>query len=88
MKRVGIYLRVSTTNGQTTENQRELEAIARRSSWDVIEVFEDKGISGAWRQPPWRAASARAAAGQHRDRKGYPQAAGERHGHLEDRQDA
>src|SRR5262245_29635050 len=48
MKRVGIYLRVSTTNGQTTENQRrELEAVAKRSGWDVVEVFEDKGISGA-----------------------------------------
>ena len=48
MKRVGIYLRVSTTNGQTTENQRrELEAVARRSGWHVVEVFEDKGISGA-----------------------------------------
>jgi DNA invertase Pin-like site-specific DNA recombinase len=48
MKRVGIYLRVSTTNGQTTENQRrELEAVAKRSGWDVVEVVEDKGISGA-----------------------------------------
>ena len=48
MKRVGVYLRVSTTNGQTTENQwRELEAVARRSGWDVVEVFEDKGVSGA-----------------------------------------
>ena len=35
MKRVGIYLRVST-NGQTTENQRrELEAVAARSGWEV-----------------------------------------------------
>jgi DNA invertase Pin-like site-specific DNA recombinase len=48
MKRVGLYLRVSTTNGQTTENQRhELEAIAGRSGWRVVEVFEDNGISGA-----------------------------------------
>ena len=48
MKRVGIYLRVSTTNGQTTDNQRrELEAVARRSGWDVVEIFEDMGISGA-----------------------------------------
>jgi DNA invertase Pin-like site-specific DNA recombinase len=43
MKRVGIYLRVSTT-GQTTENQRrELEAVAAHSGWQ----YEDAGISGA-----------------------------------------
>jgi hypothetical protein len=43
-KRVGICLRVSTTNGQTTENQRrKLEAVAGRSGWDVVEIFEDKG---------------------------------------------
>jgi DNA invertase Pin-like site-specific DNA recombinase len=33
MKRVGIYLRVST-GGETTENQRrELAAVAGRSGW-------------------------------------------------------
>ena len=48
MKRVGIYLRVSTLNGQTTDNQRrELEAVAKRSGWNVVEVFEDNGVSGA-----------------------------------------
>jgi DNA invertase Pin-like site-specific DNA recombinase len=47
MKRVGIYLRVST-GGQTTENQRrELEAAAARSGWQVVGVYEDAGISGA-----------------------------------------
>ena len=47
MKRVGIYLRVSTT-GQTTENQRrELEAMGARSGWQVIGIYEDAGISGA-----------------------------------------
>src|SRR5215472_3357260 len=47
MKRVGIYLRVST-NGQTTENQRrELEAVAARSGWQVVDLYADKGISGA-----------------------------------------
>ncbi len=46
-KRVGIYLRVST-DGQTTENQRrELEAVAARSGWTIVKVFEDAGISGA-----------------------------------------
>lgn len=47
MKRVAIYLRVSTT-GQTTENQRrELEDVAARSNWQVTAVYEDAGISGA-----------------------------------------
>jgi len=47
MKKVGIYLRVST-DGQTTENQRrELEAVARRSGWEVVGFYEDGGISGA-----------------------------------------
>src|SRR6201998_696397 len=47
MKRVGIYLRVST-NGQTTENQRrELEAVAKRSGWEVVGIYEDTGVSGA-----------------------------------------
>lgn len=47
MKRVGIYLRVSTS-GQTTENQRrELEAVAARSGWQIVRFYEDAGISGA-----------------------------------------
>lgn len=47
MKRVGIYLRVST-NGQTTENQRrELEAMVARSGWELVGIYEDAGISGA-----------------------------------------
>jgi DNA invertase Pin-like site-specific DNA recombinase len=46
-KRVGIYIRVST-DGQTTANQRsELEAVAARSGWEVVGVYEDAGISGA-----------------------------------------
>jgi DNA invertase Pin-like site-specific DNA recombinase len=44
-KRVGIYLRVST-DGQTTKNQRhELEAVAARSGWEVVAIYEDAGIS-------------------------------------------
>lgn len=45
--RVALYLRVSTKE-QTTENQsRELEAVAKRSGWSVVGVYEDAGISGA-----------------------------------------
>ena len=46
-KRVAFYLRVSTGE-QTTENQRrELEQVAKRSGWQVVEVYEDAGVSGA-----------------------------------------
>jgi DNA invertase Pin-like site-specific DNA recombinase len=46
-KRAAIYLRVSTT-GQTVENQRrELEQIAERRGWTVVEIYQDNGISGS-----------------------------------------
>ncbi len=47
-KRAGIYARVSTRNGQTTENQLlELRAVAERSGWEVVAVYTDDGVSGA-----------------------------------------
>jgi DNA invertase Pin-like site-specific DNA recombinase len=48
-KRVGLYLRVSTKNGQTVDNQRRAlaEAIGRRDGWIIAEEFVDDGISGA-----------------------------------------
>ncbi len=47
MKKVAIYVRVSTDQ-QTVENQiLALQEVARRSEWDVIHVFADEGISGA-----------------------------------------
>jgi DNA invertase Pin-like site-specific DNA recombinase len=46
-RRAAFYLRVSTGE-QTTENQRrELAAVAERAGWDIVEVYEDAGISGA-----------------------------------------
>ncbi len=46
-RKVAFYLRVSTGE-QTTENQRlELAAVAQRAGWEIVEVFEDAGISGA-----------------------------------------
>jgi len=47
MKRVAIYLRVSTSKQETSNQRRELEAVANRSGWQVVRVFEDAGISGA-----------------------------------------
>jgi DNA invertase Pin-like site-specific DNA recombinase len=47
MKRAAIYLRVST-NEQTTENQRRaLEQSANHAGWQIVEIYEDAGISGA-----------------------------------------
>src|SRR3954447_21712480 len=47
MKRVAIYLRVSTSKQDTDNQRRELEAVATRSGWHVVQVFEDAGIRGA-----------------------------------------
>jgi len=47
MKRVAIYLRVSTSKQDTDNQRRELEAVAARSGWHVERVYEDTGISGA-----------------------------------------
>jgi DNA invertase Pin-like site-specific DNA recombinase len=45
-KRVGVYLRVSTSQKQTTLNQRmELEDVCRRNDWEIVEVY-DETISG------------------------------------------
>jgi DNA invertase Pin-like site-specific DNA recombinase len=46
-KRVGIYLRVSTTD-QTVENQRQdLMRVAEQRGWQVVQEYVDNGISGA-----------------------------------------
>jgi DNA invertase Pin-like site-specific DNA recombinase len=47
MKNVAIYLRVSTSKQETSNQRRELEAVAIRSGWKIVKVFEDAGISGA-----------------------------------------
>jgi DNA invertase Pin-like site-specific DNA recombinase len=47
VKRVAIYLRVSTSKQETSNQRRELEAVAQRSGWQVVRVFEDAGIGGA-----------------------------------------
>jgi DNA invertase Pin-like site-specific DNA recombinase len=46
-KRAALYVRVST-DSQTVENQiRELRQVAERRGWEVVEVYNDAGISGA-----------------------------------------
>jgi DNA invertase Pin-like site-specific DNA recombinase len=47
MKRVALYARVST-DGQSVESQlSELQAVASKEGWEIIERFVDKGISGS-----------------------------------------
>ena len=49
MKRVAIYTRVSTADGQqTTDNQlRDLHLAAERMGWNIVAHYTDEGISGA-----------------------------------------
>src|SRR6267143_4824940 len=46
-KRAALYLRVSTDK-QTVENQEiQLRQVAERRGWEVVEVYNDAGISGS-----------------------------------------
>jgi DNA invertase Pin-like site-specific DNA recombinase len=46
-KRVALYVRVSTSEQNTRNQQRELKAAAERHGWEVTSIFEDAEISGA-----------------------------------------
>jgi len=46
-KRAAIYLRVSTREQSTDAQRAELIGVAERAGWQVIEAYEDAGISGA-----------------------------------------
>jgi DNA invertase Pin-like site-specific DNA recombinase len=46
--RAAMYLRVSTIDRQTTENQRmALARVAEHRGWSIVQVYQDQGISGA-----------------------------------------
>ncbi|MBL8300280.1 MAG: recombinase family protein [Rhodanobacteraceae bacterium] len=47
MKRVALYLRVSTDGQQTEHQRRQLEEVAKHRGWEVVQVYEDAGVSGA-----------------------------------------
>ena len=46
-KRAALYLRVSTGEQSTEMRRTELAAIAARAGWQIVEVYEDAGVSGA-----------------------------------------
>ena len=47
MKRAALYLRVSTTDQTTANQQRELREVAVRIGCEIVKVYRDHGISGA-----------------------------------------
>lgn len=47
MKRAVLYLRVSTIEQTTANQERELRQAAERAGWEVVKVYKDHAISGA-----------------------------------------
>jgi DNA invertase Pin-like site-specific DNA recombinase len=47
MKRAVLYLRVSTQDQTTSNQERELREIAGRMGCEITHVYKDHGISGA-----------------------------------------
>ena len=47
MKRAVLYLRVSTLDQTTVNQERELREVAARIGCEIVKVYKDHGISGA-----------------------------------------
>ena len=47
MKRAVLYLRVSTIDQTTANQERELRQIAAHMGCEIVKVYKDHGISGA-----------------------------------------
>ena len=47
MKRAVMYLRVSTVDQTTANQERELRQVAERAGWEVVKVYKDHGVSGS-----------------------------------------
>jgi DNA invertase Pin-like site-specific DNA recombinase len=47
MKRAALYLRVSTADQNTANQERELREVAERMGCDIVKVYRDHGNSGA-----------------------------------------
>jgi DNA invertase Pin-like site-specific DNA recombinase len=46
-RRAAIYLRVSTSDQNTANQEHELRQVAQHAGWTVFKVYKDQGISGA-----------------------------------------
>ena len=46
MKRAAIYLRVSTVDQHTSNQEAELRRAAERAGWEIVNFYRDHGISG------------------------------------------
>ena len=47
MRRAAVYLRVSTVEQTTANQERELREVAGRMGCEIVKVYKDHGISGA-----------------------------------------
>ena len=47
MRQAVIYLRVSTIEQTTANQERELREVAGRMGCEIVKVYKDHGISGA-----------------------------------------
>ena len=47
IKRVALYVRVSTDHQSVKNQEIELQVVAERHGWTVVAVYRDQGISGA-----------------------------------------
>lgn len=52
MPRAALYVRCSTERQDTAMQVEELQAVARQRGWDVVDVYEDAGVSGTARSRP------------------------------------
>jgi len=50
--KVALYLRVSTTDQDPETQGREVRAFAQARGWEVVETYQDVGISGARARRP------------------------------------
>jgi DNA invertase Pin-like site-specific DNA recombinase len=47
MRQAAVYLRVSTLDQTTANQERELRAVAERMGCSIVKVYRDHGVSGA-----------------------------------------
>ena len=50
--KAALYLRVSTTDQDTSMQRRDLMEMAQRRNFEVVDIYEDDGVSGAKTRRP------------------------------------